>query len=129
MNREEALGAADALVTEWVGQVKNERGYVHDKWVPTPVEVRVEATLKVAAWLMAQDPVPVDRSAQVTTLFGWHEDGPSPTKTQYESARAFRLNPGGGPIPAVALDLAGKLMDAYEASPRRTLDLPPRPSR
>lgn len=52
--REEALRLADQLVTDWAGQVKNERGYVHDKWAPVDLTARTEAVLRVAEWLLTK---------------------------------------------------------------------------
>lgn len=43
---------ANKLVNEWTGQVKNERGYVHDKWQPVDVTERTTAVLRLAHWLM-----------------------------------------------------------------------------
>lgn len=62
MNREDALAKADRIVTEWTGQVKNERGYVHDKWQPVPIEDRTEAVLKLAEFL-TDEPTPAVRSS------------------------------------------------------------------
>lgn len=52
LSRPEALEVANVLVTEWTGQAKNERGYVHDKWQPVDVTVRTEAVLRIADWLL-----------------------------------------------------------------------------
>lgn len=52
MTREEALAAADQMVTEWTEQVKNTRGYVHDKWSPVDLAARTEATLRLAEFLL-----------------------------------------------------------------------------
>lgn len=57
MNGAEALAKADALVSEWTNQVKNERGYVHDKWSPVDLETRTEAVLRLADWLISQEPI------------------------------------------------------------------------
>lgn len=56
MNREQALDKANAIVAEWTGQVKNERGYVHDKWKPTEPSERVAAVLKLAEFLYETAP-------------------------------------------------------------------------
>lgn len=52
MTREEALDKADALVTEWTEQVKNQRGYVHDKWSPVDLAARTEAVVRLAEFLL-----------------------------------------------------------------------------
>lgn len=51
-SREDALNAADQMVSEWTEQVKNQRGYVHDKWSPVELEARTVATLKIALFLL-----------------------------------------------------------------------------
>jgi hypothetical protein len=59
LTRPEALEVANVLVTQWADQVKNERGYVHDKWQPVDLGQRTEAVLRVAAWLLEPTgPVP-----------------------------------------------------------------------
>lgn len=55
MNRAEALELADKMVAGWTGQTKNERGYVHDKWQPTPLPGRTDAVLKLAAFLLGDE--------------------------------------------------------------------------
>lgn len=57
MDRAEALTIANELVTDWTGQVKNQQGYVHDRWAPTSLRDRTEATIKLAEFLLDQ-PVP-----------------------------------------------------------------------
>lgn len=52
VDREAALTRADGLVTEWTEQVKNPRGYVHDKWSPVDLDARTTATLRLAAFLL-----------------------------------------------------------------------------
>jgi hypothetical protein len=52
VNREEAIDKASNLVTEWTDQVKNQRGYVHDKWSPVDLEARTEAVLRIAEFLL-----------------------------------------------------------------------------
>ena len=58
MNREEAIDKADALVSAWMEQVKNQRGYVHDAWKPADPAARTEAVLKIANFLYEADPLP-----------------------------------------------------------------------
>lgn len=55
LTRAEALKLASDMVADWTGQVKNERGYVHDKWQPTSVEARTLAVIKLAEFLMNGD--------------------------------------------------------------------------
>lgn len=52
MTRQEALEKADAMVAAWTEQVKNPRGYVHDKWSPVDLEARTTAVLRLAAFLL-----------------------------------------------------------------------------
>lgn len=52
VDRETALTRADELVTEWTEQVKNPRGYVHDKWSPVDLDARTTATLRLAVFLL-----------------------------------------------------------------------------
>jgi hypothetical protein len=40
------------MITEWVGEKVNQRGYTHDKWQPTDLAARAEATVKLAAFLL-----------------------------------------------------------------------------
>jgi hypothetical protein len=66
VTREEALKLANIMITEWVGEKTNQRGYVHDKWQPTDLVARTEATVKLAAFLMTPlgplvAPAPVSR--------------------------------------------------------------------
>jgi hypothetical protein len=53
MTPEEALDKANAIVTEWTAQVKNERGYVHDKWQPVDVATRTRAVTDLAGFLLS----------------------------------------------------------------------------
>jgi hypothetical protein len=78
MNRDEALGKADALVSAWIADPpKNGRGYVADGWKAPSLVERTEAVERLAMFLMQPDrpstnlvpPVPVTR------LFGWAIDG------------------------------------------------------
>lgn len=55
MNREEALDKANQLVTEWMEQVKNARGYVHDSWRPADPAARTDAVIKLAEFLWEPD--------------------------------------------------------------------------
>jgi hypothetical protein len=52
VNRETALATADKIVAEWTEQVKNPRGYVHDKWSPVDLEARTRAVLRIAEFLL-----------------------------------------------------------------------------
>lgn len=51
MDRILALKAADELVSTWMEQVKNARGYVHDAWKPADPEARTDAVLRIAEFL------------------------------------------------------------------------------
>jgi hypothetical protein len=44
------------MVSSWVDRRINERGYVHDKWTPIPLEQRTAAVLKLADFLLREDP-------------------------------------------------------------------------
>lgn len=54
MTRVEALQIADEMIADWSGQKKNERGYVHDKWQPVPLESRTRAVMTLANYLMGE---------------------------------------------------------------------------
>lgn len=59
MTREQALDKANQIVAEWTGQVKNERGYVHDRWQPADPATRTEAVLRLAAFLLGPERLPL----------------------------------------------------------------------
>lgn len=74
--RADALDRASKMVAEWTDQVKNPRGYVHDKWQPIDIEARTSAVLRLAEFLMTKPsllrpPLP----PLTTTVLGWPIDG------------------------------------------------------
>jgi hypothetical protein len=64
MNREEAIDKADVLVSIWMEQVKNNRGYVADGWKPADPTLRTDAILRIATFL-AGPPIRVVPPIQV----------------------------------------------------------------
>ena len=56
MDRSEAIDKADELVTVWMEQVKNQRGYVADGWKPADPTLRTDAVLRIAGFLVGPPP-------------------------------------------------------------------------
>lgn len=128
--REWALDKASQLVDEWTAQVKNERGYVHDRWQPTPLRDRTEAVLKVAEFLLkpsGQLTPPLTSPLPVATILGWRLDGHNgpPSKGQYDTARIYLEQIDNGNIPAGEsnAEALNALITAYQiANPEATRD-------
>jgi hypothetical protein len=55
MSRADALKMATEIVTEQTAPEKKANGYVHDKWVPTPIEQKTKAILAMALFLTKEE--------------------------------------------------------------------------
>lgn len=113
--RVEALRLADEYVAQWTDQVKNERGYVHDKWNPTDPQARAEAVLKVAEWLMVK-PVLLKPPPPPSTLFGWHPGLGAPSAAQYRLAKmkARELEETNSYVLVAEQELLTRMIEMYE---------------
>lgn len=114
MTRDEALAVADAIVTGWVGEVKNQRGYVADGWKPVDVATRTKAVLQLAEFLLEQATTLVPPTPPAT-VFGWPLDGRAgpPSDQQYQAARSL-LATHGGIRSAAETQALGALIEAHE---------------
>lgn len=126
MNREEAVDKANEIVAEWMDQVKNQRGYVHDKWQPADPAARTEAVLRLAEFLVRPGPnvVPPVQAELLpgpppqTTLFGWPVGSDEcPTTEQYRFAKSMWQNyqdEPNRPRLAAEVDAVRDLIATYE---------------
>lgn len=121
MTREQALAIADKLVAEWTGQVKNERGYAHDRWKPTDLGERTEAVLKLAAFLLVPSgPLVAPLKADVRevgpawTIYGWHPGLGAPSRSVYNAAIQWRNAHADTPVLAAEAEAISVAIAMYE---------------
>lgn len=126
MTPEEALDKADRLVSTWMEQVKNARGYVHDKWQPADPKTRTDAVLRIAAFLLEHENPPSilrspHRQPVATTWGGWAIDGSQgpPSLSTYNAAKAqmaaWAQDPN-RPRPTIAVEAVELVIAVHEAT-------------
>jgi hypothetical protein len=119
VNREDALGKADAIIAAWLTAPTNSRGYPVDGWKAPTLSDRTNAVEQLARFLMEPER-PVNKLVPPrTTLFGWPIDGMDgpPSLQQYRAARevqrAWRAEPD-RPHRVDEINALNSLIEAFE---------------
>jgi len=90
VDRDEALTRADELVTVWMEQVKNQRGYVADGWKPADPTLRTDAVLRIADWLVKPLRPPV---APLVAFCNWCDDPEHPSPVHHPGMQVEHIIP------------------------------------